>query len=268
MNSIVSVVMPAHNAKRTIEASIRSVLEQTYVHLELLVYDDGSTDGSLALINQFEKVDNRVKVLRSSKNRGVVRARNLCIRLAKGDFVAFCDADDQWIPEKLEMQLRLMAATNATFSYSSVIYVYPADKWRSKPANFPSKITYKRLLQGNPIGLSTAIFNSNLLGKFYFEKLPFPLVHEDYAYWVKLFKQKNPIAVYYSIPSVFVDINTNTRSGNKWLAMRSQFYILRNTAGLSNWKTILNVCTYLLFALHKRGLRTWAKQLTGSAKNV
>ena len=261
MNSLVSIIMPAYQAASTIEKSIQSILKQTYINWELIICVDAATDATAQIAAMAAKHEKRIRLLVSKKNRGVVRSRNLGIRLAKGNYVAFCDADDWWDKMKLERQLNHMSVSGANFCYSSAIYVSNDGTWLSRPARMPTQLNLSRLLKGNPIGLSTAIYDIKKLGKLYFEKLPFPFVHEDYAYWLDLFQHTNILAVYDPNPEVFVLMDPKTRSGNKLLALHSQYFILRNKAKLSRLAAFFSICTYLIFALYKRGWTTWLKQL-------
>lgn len=92
MSKLVTYIMPAYNAEKTIKKSIESVLNQTYKNIELIIFNDGSTDETLKIINQF-KDDSRVKVI-SKSNRGVSACRNEGIKIANGEYVVFIDSDD------------------------------------------------------------------------------------------------------------------------------------------------------------------------------
>lgn len=105
--ALVSVVVPAYNAETYIGVAIESALDQTYPWLEVLVVDDGSTDGTAALVETFAARDRRVRLLRQ-ENGGVAAARNLAIAHARGDYIAPLDADDFWYPGKIEAQVRRM----------------------------------------------------------------------------------------------------------------------------------------------------------------
>ncbi len=96
---LVSVIIPVYNVEKYIAATIQSVIDQTYTNFELLIVDDGSPDKSLEICQQF--TDKRIKIIRQ-KNHGVCAARNTGIRNAQGEYLAFLDADDLWLPEKLE----------------------------------------------------------------------------------------------------------------------------------------------------------------------
>lgn len=93
--------MPAYNAEAFIAETIQSALDQTYRDLEIIVVDDGSSDGTVARVGAF---GDRVR-LHQQRNGGVARARNTGVSLARGEWIAFLDADDLWLPEKIERQL-------------------------------------------------------------------------------------------------------------------------------------------------------------------
>ena len=101
---LVSVIVPAYNAAETINETLVSVRSQTHRHLDIIVVDDGSTDGTVAIAEHHARTDDRVRLLRQS-NQGVAAARNTAIHVARGDLVAPIDADDLWAPDKIERQV-------------------------------------------------------------------------------------------------------------------------------------------------------------------
>lgn len=102
----VAVVVPAYNAERTIDKTLESVRSQTHRNLDIIVVDDGSTDGTVARVETHVRADPRVRLLRQA-NAGVAAARNLGIKAATSEFVAPTDADDVWHPEKIQRQLEV-----------------------------------------------------------------------------------------------------------------------------------------------------------------
>lgn len=259
-SDLVSIVMPAYLAESTLAESVACIQAQTHTHWELLLFIDASPDNSWQMAQQWAAADARIKVFKAKTNRGVVHARNLCLRLAKGHWVAFCDADDFWKADKLAQQLALLKRAAADFCYTSATYYRPDLSWESAPARMPSRLSLQRLLQGNPIGMSTVLLKRSLLQGLYFDKLPDGVVHEDYAFWVKLFKAKSFQTVYLPMPSTRVSIHPQTRSGHKGKAFRSQFYILQKYGELSVLQASLHMVSYLAFAFYKRGPRTWLRQ--------
>ena len=102
-NAKVSVIIPLYNKAHTIERTLRSVFSQTYTNFEVIIIDDGSTDGSTNIIKE-EFKDERLKII-VQQNKGVSYARNVGIENAKGDYIAFLDADDEWLPYYLQTVL-------------------------------------------------------------------------------------------------------------------------------------------------------------------
>ncbi|VCV39361.1 glycosyltransferase family 2 protein [Escherichia coli] len=108
MNNLISIIMPSFNSGKTIAESIESVISQTYENWELLITDDCSSDDTISIINTFISKDHRIKLFQNSKNSGAAISRNLSISNARGDYIAFLDSDDIWLPNKLSIQLSYM----------------------------------------------------------------------------------------------------------------------------------------------------------------
>lgn len=180
---LVSVIIPAYNVERYIAQTVRSVLNQTYSNFELLIIDDESPDKSVEICQQFG--DPRLKIIHQ-KNRGLAGARNTGIRQAKGDYLAFLDGDDLWLPEKLEKHVQhLESSPNVGVSFSrsqfidgngNSLGIYQMPKLKDIPP--------EHLLCRNPIGNGSAPvirrevfaairFEDNLYGRvedFYFDE--------------------------------------------------------------------------------------------------
>ena len=115
--TLVSVVMPAFNREATIGAAIRSVLAQSHDRLELIVVDDGSSDGTAAVVESF--ADPRVRLVRGAHG-GVSAARNLGLDQARGDIIAYLDSDNRWVPWFIAVMLRALAGEDAAVGYSAI----------------------------------------------------------------------------------------------------------------------------------------------------
>jgi len=107
--SFVSVIIPAYNRASFLKPAVRSVLDQTYRHLEAIVVDDGSNDDTEAIVADLRKKDIRLRYIRHAVNRGAQSARNTGIQNAGGNLIAFLDSDNEWFPDKLEKQVRLFS---------------------------------------------------------------------------------------------------------------------------------------------------------------
>ena len=115
MNDKVSVITASYNAGRFIEETIKSVLDQTYENLELIIVDDCSTDNTDEIVSKYIKVDSRVKFYKLEKNSGAAVVRNTALEKAEGRFIAFLDSDDVWDRKKLEKQISFMKSNNYGF---------------------------------------------------------------------------------------------------------------------------------------------------------
>ena len=128
--SLVSVIMPCYKADKTLDRSIRGVLEQTHEVLELWLLIDGRDEPTEELAKQWANKDGRVRLVISDKNRGVSRMRNIGMRLSVGGWIAFCDADDYWYPTKLEKQLELLLRSGANLCCSGFNFYSPSSQVR------------------------------------------------------------------------------------------------------------------------------------------
>ena len=198
----ISVIIPVYKMEKYIANTIKSVLEQTYQNLELIIVDDGSPDRSVEICQQF--TDYRIKLIHQ-ENRGLAGARNTGIRHSQGNFLAFIDGDDLWLPEKLEKHidhLKNSPAVGVSFSRSALI-----DEAGSFLGTYLmsklKEITSPCLLRDNPIGNgSSAVirrevfeaikFQDNLYGTtedFYFDEHFHQA--EDLECWLRIAIQTN-----------------------------------------------------------------------------
>ena len=111
-NSFISVIVPTYNRADFVGETIESILNQTYKNFELIIVDDGSTDNTEEVIRKFK--DSRIKYIKTDNWGGPARPRNTGIKKAKGEYIAFCDDDDMWLPEKLEKQIKVFQVSNET----------------------------------------------------------------------------------------------------------------------------------------------------------
>lgn len=142
--SLVSCIMIFLDARRFLPEAIESVLAQTYEHWELLLVDDGSSDGSTEVARSYAReAPGRIFYLEhpGHGNRGMAASRNLGIRKASGDYVAFLDADDVWLPGKLEQQVRILDANPETgMLYGDTLYWYSWKEDPDSPADFVPRL--------------------------------------------------------------------------------------------------------------------------------
>lgn len=120
---LISIIMAAYNAEKTIEQAINSVLSQTYTNFELLVVNDCSTDRTAELVKSIAAKDSRVRLISNVKNNGVSYTRKHGLEEAKGSWIAILDSDDAWAPEKLEKQIDFQRRTNADLLFTGSAFM-------------------------------------------------------------------------------------------------------------------------------------------------
>lgn len=197
--NLVSIITPTFNSERFINDTIISILNQSYQHWELLITDDFSEDKTILIIEKFAKKDSRIKLFKLNENLGAGAARNNSIKNAKGRYIAFCDSDDQWKFNKLEIQVDFLKKRKLAFTYSSYEVISETGKF-VKVIHPPASITHKSILKNNYVGCLTAIYDSKKLGKIY---MPTIRKRQDWVLWIIILKKikitqgiKKNLAVY------------------------------------------------------------------------
>ncbi len=119
---MISIIIPTYNTQKYISETIQSVIDQTLSDWELIIIDDGSTDNTVQIVEEFKKRDTRIKYY-YQENAGVSAARNKGIELSKGEFIAFLDADDIWLPKNLEKKIESIENNVEVFwAFSNIIH--------------------------------------------------------------------------------------------------------------------------------------------------
>lgn len=187
MNIIVSIIMPCYNGLKYLPVAIDSVRRQTLKSWELLVIDNNSTDGSLEYVESESLLDSRIVSLRC-KEPGAANARNTGVQFARGRYIAFLDADDFWLPEKLQRQIELIESSGAVFCWSSYHIVNSAGNFiRDQIAD--EYIDYNSFMtKRSVVGCLTVIYDSQRLGKLF---MPNIKMRQDYALWAKIIRSAN-----------------------------------------------------------------------------
>lgn len=189
---LVSIVIPLFNAKEYISETIESVLNQSYKNLEVIVVDDCSSDGSQKVVEDFSKIDSRVKLIQMEQNfGGPAKPRNIGVENSKGEYIAFLDADDIWEENKLEVQIKLMEEGSYNFTSTNILNIDENLKdidSRYFISNFLRKISKKRgvcdLIKNSFIATSSVVVKRDIIEKFS-EDRDFISV-EDLCLWIRL----------------------------------------------------------------------------------
>ena len=221
---LVSIVVPVYNAARFIDETIQTVLDQTYANWELLLVDDKSTDESVKIIKPYAAKDKRIKLFSNKQNSGAAISRNEGIDAAKGRYIAFLDADDLWLPAKLEKQATFMQVQNCAFSFTGYEFADENGKPNGKKVRVPATITYKQALKNTTIYTGTVMFDLEKLTK---KNIQMPNVKsEDTATWWKVLKivdcayGLDIVLSYYRRHGVTLSSNKIAATKRTWLLYR------------------------------------------------
>lgn len=207
----ISIITPAFNSSRFILKTIESVAAQNRTDIEMIVVDDHSKDNTYDILKLAQQKHSFLKIHRNSKNMGAAFSRNLAIRKSKGKYVAFLDADDVWLPNKLNTQIKYMEDNNLSFTYSSYFSIDENDKSLNKIITSKSSLDYRKLLFYCPIGCLTVIYDKTAFKPTYMPSVP---RGQDYGLWLKLFKQ-NPRTGYLDEPLAKYRKTNNSISSSK-----------------------------------------------------
>lgn len=242
--SFVSIVMPAFNCEATLLEAIESVRRQSFENWELIVVDDASEDSTLVLANKIAAEDERIMVIPNAVNSGgAVEPRNKAIALAKGDFIAFLDADDKWCENKLEKQLAYMRAAQLDLSGTWVKVCDELGRIIGKRCPTET-VTFSSLLKSNVFACSSVMCVAGLL-----KKNPFPsLGHEDYALWLLLLRD-NAQAGILQESLTYYRKRRDSLSANKLKVVPFFWHIYRRQLNFSVFFSVFFTCRYLLLAV-------------------
>lgn len=190
-NKMVSIILPVFNAERFISQCLDSILRQTYQEWELIAVDDGSKDGSMAILKSYEKRDNRIRII-SKENEGVSIARNVALEHTYGDYIYFVDSDDIVMSEALMILVEAMEICHATFVKSDFL---PIDE-QGKQVFVNKKQVIRRRYDGRVMDsenffkkilmkeyfLWTCLFRKDIIEKHQIQFIPHCRFMEDAAF--------------------------------------------------------------------------------------
>lgn len=261
-----SVIMPAYNASEYIVRAMDSVINQTTpLGIELIVIDDCSKDNTYGIVEDYARrqplnPDRVITLMRNSKNYGVAYSRNAGVAQAKGDYVAFLDADDWWKEEKLEQQfdhLKKKCAAILECKHKAEAVGKKTDAKlpvlcctgrelatedgvpMGKIIGVPPTITYNMLLKNNYITCSSVILKRKAALRYPMKRDD---LHEDYITWLKILQKYGP-AIGYNRPLVISRMTENGKSRNKFSSAIKRFKCYR-VLGINIFKSIWYFINY------------------------
>ncbi|OXB02719.1 glycosyltransferase family 2 protein [Flavobacterium pectinovorum] len=245
MNELVSIITPTFNAEKFIRATIESVLNQSYQNWEMILVDDASTDKTIAIIKEFTIKDNRIKLTELLKNSGNGFARNMALEKAIGKYIAYLDADDIWLPQKLEKQIKFLKDNNLPFTFSFYDCIDEEGNSLNRRVEAPLELTYHQLFFCNHVGNLTAIYDIDFFGKIVIEATQ---KRQDWRLWLTILKQ---IEVTKPVPEILAlyRIRKDSISSSKFKLIKHNFGVYRDFHGFNFVFSVLLMTRFLFTQL-------------------
>ena len=229
---MVSIITPVYHAADFIQQTMEMVQAQSYQDWELILVDDGSKDNSCEVIESYlkERADHRIRLIKKAENEGAALSRNRGIAEAKGRYIAFLDADDVWVPDKLKVQLEFMEKEDAGFVFSAYEFGEENAKGTGRIVRVPDTLSYKKALSRTVIFTTTVLLDTKKIPKnlIYMPNVP----SEDSATWWQILRAGyvargiNEVLAIYRRPA-------KSLSSNKFKAIGRIWYLYRKVEKLS-----------------------------------
>ena len=220
---MVSIIMAAYNAEKTIKQAIDSVITQTFHDWELIIVNDCSIDKTGEIIKEYSLTDNRIKAINNKNNSGASLSRKIALDVSKGEWIAILDSDDLWDRDKLRRQLYVAHKMDAKLVFTGSAFIDENDEMLNWQLHVPKIITYRNLLKQNLISNSSVLVNKDLYEKYYAVG---DNMHEDFAIWLQILRTG---IVAYGIDKTLLiyRISRKSKSGNKRKAARMNWNAYR-----------------------------------------
>ena len=251
MDKLVSIIVPVYNVEGFISETMESVVNQTYPCWELLLVEDGSSDGTAAVIEEYvsQRKEERIRLIRQPSNMGAARARNRGLQEARGRYIAYLDADDLWMPRKLELQLAFMESRGAAFAFTGYEFADENARGTGKVVRVPQTLSYRQAVSNTTIFPTTVMFDTEKISR---ELLEMPVMKsEDTALWWKVLRNgytawglDENLALYRRAGK--------TLSSNKLEAIRRIWKLYRDAEGLGVLRSAWHFCFWAVRAVKRR----------------
>ncbi len=235
MEPLVSIITPTFNSQDFLAQTIDSILDQSYKNWELILIDDASTDNTINLIKDYISKHSNISLIQNNTNQGAGVSRNKGINAAKGDFIAFLDADDLWLPNKLEVQINLMVKNKLDVCFSSYDLIDESGNKLFKRVNALSELTYKKLLRSNYLGNLTGVYNCKSLGKIPSTKYR---KRQDWLLWLQAIKESGKPATGIQESLALYRVRKNSMSSNKFDLIKYNYQVYSKGLGFSTFKSL------------------------------
>ena len=242
MDKLVSIIMPMFNSEAFVLEAINSVLSQTYTKWELIIVDDCSTDTSVVLVEGISIKETRIRLLKNETNSSAAISRNKAIEASKGDYIAFLDADDLWLPNKLEVLTYVLSKNKADVCFSSYEQINENGNKLNNLIQALPILSYNKLLKSNYVGNLTGMYNAENLGKITSPNLR---KRQDWLLWLKAIKTSGKPAIGIQESLALYRIRENSMSSNKMNLVKYNYWVYKKGLGYSSIQSFFKMMVFL-----------------------
>ena len=232
---LISIILPYYKKIKFFKKTLNSIISQTYKNFELIIIYDDADLTDYKKIKSITKNNPKIKIIINKKNLGAGLSRNIGIKVSKGEYISFIDADDLWKKNKLEKQTSFLKKNN--YQFVSCNYRKQL-KNGSKIIISPQKISYRDLITNCSIGLSTIMIKKKLIPKKMFPNLK---THEDFSAWLKIMRTKKISCYSLNKTLVMWRRDSNSLSSNLIQKLKDSYFVFRIYEKFSFIKSIILV---------------------------
>lgn len=227
---LISVIIPCYNAMPFLPVALDSIINQTYKNLEILCINDGSTDKTPEILENYAKIDNRIRVIHNKTNLKLIRTLNKGIDLANGEYIARMDADDVSLPQRIEKQVHYLMQNKVDIVSAFADFVSETGKtskgMRTVYTKYPYTLFYTFFI--NPFIHPTVLAKSKVLKKNKYSTEPRALHNEDYELWTRVLRNGYKIEIFPEVLLLYRFNRESVSSRNIQLQLDNFTYNLQN----------------------------------------
>ncbi len=247
---LISIITPSYFSEKHIEDCILSVLHQTYDNWEMLVIDGQSTDGTLRIVEKYSKNDKRIKLINNIEDDGPAQARAFGIKKASGDYFAFIDSDDMWLPNKLELQLAFMIENTYSFTFTRYRLIDKNGAESVASLGGHNSNTYNQYLRRRGIANSSVMLKRECINNDILESIRSAHA-EDTLWWLLIMKNGYHAFALQKVLMIY-RVLQNSRSSQVFKNQQAVWSMYRDTLGLNIFHAFFNNSLYLIDVFFRR----------------
>ncbi len=247
VQGLVSIIMPSWNTAEYISETIESVMTQSYGNWELIIVDDASSDNTMEILRGIE--DDRIRIFSNKNNSGAAVSRNKALREAQGEWIAFLDSDDIWMPDKLEKQISFMEANGYKFSYTNYSEIDEEGNRLGVMVTGPKKISRTGFYNYCWPGCLTVMYHRPTVGLVQITDIR---KNNDYAMWLKTCKKADCYLLDEEL-ALYRRGRTGSISSHSIFKMIGWHYkLFRDAEGLNPIISAFNTVRNMIFGFYKK----------------